>query len=310
MITELSWLEEMAGGEEDTEDDADTSDHYICYSQEWISPSDDGSRRDDQSLSTAIGRDIECLGDVDLISASSHGICILSEIELTEGGKAGCPHPILKVIVRSKVWGWSCRRVSVRISPCPVWRRDDLIVSVASVSITIPVRCPRDSVLCHLIDLIAAGQAYLHRRANCVIELRIRNESARIVDFAILRTKRITITVDATDRDCMAFELILTDTLHVSSVVLVEVCKFVVEQDWRLQIMRNSHLYLTNRILGRCLIRNQHPGCGLSQNGRIAGNLEIARDIASRYRACRRRRACVAVRVVNLDILDSIAGIQ
>lgn len=111
--------------------------------------------------------------------------------------------------------------------------------------------------------MIAARQTDLYWRANGVVELRVGNEPTRIIDLAVLRTEWVTIIVDAAARNCIALELILADTLDISTMVLIEIGQFVVKQDWRLKIVWNGDLDLTNRILRRSLVRKQGPGCRL-----------------------------------------------
>lgn len=139
MIAELPWLEEVAGSEEDAEEDTDTTNHYIGNSQEWISSTNDRCSRNHQSLRSAVRSHVKGLCNIYLIGTGGHGSRVLSEVELAEGWQARRPHPILEVVVRVKIWGWIFGGITIWISLCPIWRRYDLIQSVAGVTISMPV---------------------------------------------------------------------------------------------------------------------------------------------------------------------------
>ena len=95
------------------------------------------------------------------------------------------------------------------------------------------------------------------------VEQGIGYQSARVDDLVTLDSDRFTITVlEVVNGPVFPLQLVGIQAVHVSSVVLVEICKFVVEQDRRFQIRRHVKLddtlglrpHTRGRVLNECVL--------------------------------------------------------
>jgi len=237
----IPWLDQVCSREDSAQDDAESSDHHVRNSQERIAASNHRACGDNDALRPSIDIGWEMLIDVHPICPHLHHILVIPLRELTKCRQASCPHPDLEGLVGLQIWGRV--RVSIGVTTKalhPVRRHGDLIVIVLRRAVELLVAIPGDpGVVLHGVypaGLAAAGDVQEDGRVESIIEHGICDQAAWIVRPATgIETQRVAEgSRDGVVVDSDTTQLVLLERLHVASMVLIEVCEAVVEEDGRL----------------------------------------------------------------------------
>lgn len=173
------------------------------------------------------------------------------------------------------------------IHHAPVWWRADLVGSVGSflvqIAVTFPCNTLVDHSVVHRLGIVALIQQT--RSDKAVVEQRVCDQTARIVCLTVgIETQRVTVTVvDGAVINNVSFELVLVERFNIATVILVEVCELIVEEDGWGQIVRDPEaqgadgrvdvdgaVVVGNGLVGGTPLRSLRGGGGI---------LEAARDI-------------------------------
>lgn len=151
--------------------------------------------------------------------------------------------------VRHGVYG-----VVLAVAIDPVRRGDDLIGGVFGFLVTVAVARPRDAIGRHFVRFIRrAGPPSDVKEdggGEAVVEHGVRDEAAGVVRLAVLVCDQRGACVGGVELRLGAVaarELALVKRFDVATVVLVEVCETVIEQDWRVQLRRKRELECADR---------------------------------------------------------------
>jgi hypothetical protein len=128
------------------------------------------------------------VSDLNLIASCSHDGFVIPKRKFAKRGQPSCPHPHLKLFVLRQIRYGILVSIAMRIPVVPVRRRHDLLISVRSLTVQLRVTAPRNTFASHIVcfctvDGLSGIQS--HRRADRVIEQRVRNEAARIICLPI-----------------------------------------------------------------------------------------------------------------------------
>lgn len=224
--------------------------------------------------------------DVHLVLTTLHGGSVITQGQLAEGRETGGAHPYMERFPLMDVWDRDIVAV-LGVHHAPIWWRDHLIDSVGGLLVQIAITCPCGTICDHSIvdGLGVVARVQQAWRAEGVVEERVCDQTARIVCLTVFtKTQGVTVAVgDGVVINKVSFELILVERLDIATVVLVEVCELIVEEDGRGQVVRDVEAQGANGrvdvdkavMVGDCLVagaplRNLRGGSGI---------LEVARDV-------------------------------
>ena len=136
----------------------------------------------------------------------------------------------------------------------PIWRRRDLDGLVMGLLIQGCITVPGNTLICHNKGswLVTAWWVDSDGAKDGVVEDGVGDQSAGVVSFSVVvQLQRIAGgTVYGAIALRIAFELIGVERLDISSVILVEVCKLVIEVHMWSNIIRNVELKSADSGLG------------------------------------------------------------
>lgn len=181
-----------------------------------------------------------------------HWVRFVFPRQLIECRQTGGPHPDLEGLVIMQVWWRIVRSIPIRVPRLPARGWDDLVPLISRGLVEVLVIRPRYPLIRHLVCVVAAN-AQENGIVNRVIEQRVRNQAAGIVNFlsAIdVAANRHGVTASALGRlvrDKLPLELVGVERLDVAAVVLVEIRELVVQENRLSKVRGQAELQRASR---------------------------------------------------------------
>ena len=178
------------------------------------------------------------------VSSNNHRRRIIALGKLAESRQARKTHPHLELFIVHQV-RVPCITVSVRVSQLPIGRHRNLgpIRAILALATELFVRLPRNirRILHHVgnVVCICAFHVQEHRRVEGIVENGIWRKAARVIWPLLFGIRvgdgcqgRAVAAVNVAGGHCCPGQLRGIEGFGIPPVVLVEVRKMVVEEDW------------------------------------------------------------------------------